>query len=68
MDQRTFPRIAPPAMYGRDMSRPGARLLGPSVSLQPLRPARNPKEQFEPPRPLSEQYWLAGENLTVSVF
>ena len=34
---------------------PGAAWLPPSVSLQPLRPARNPKEQFEHPCPLSER-------------
>ena len=43
----------PFVMYGRDMSRPGDRLLPPPVSLQPLRPARNCGEQFEHPWPLS---------------
>ena len=43
-------------MYRRDMSPPGSRLLPPSVSLQPLCPARNPREQFEHPWALRERY------------
>ena len=43
MELTTFLRMAPFVMYGRDMSRPGDRLLPLSVSRQPLRPARNPR-------------------------
>ena len=56
MEPTNFLRLAPFVIYGRDTSRPGDRLLPSSVYLPPLRPARNPREQFEHPWPLRERY------------
>ena len=35
---------------------PWGHLFAPSVALQPLHPARNPRERFEPPWSLSNEY------------
>ena len=52
-----FPAWRPSSCTGATCRAPGDRLLPPSLSLQPLGPARHPRERFDYPWPLSGWYW-----------